>query len=143
MKKTSIALILSALTFSSFSNASTLGVSITEKPRPGVPQARWTDVVVGDQYSQNGNAKFNYNVNNYSVSFTWTTNDGAQGGCQINYDVNRDNSTDFSYQTAKRRYNNTKQILMNLKAGDHLFIQSGFNSNTAPCEVTLKHNIGF
>ncbi|CAH9049919.1 hypothetical protein PSECIP111854_00411 [Pseudoalteromonas sp. CIP111854] len=143
MKKTSIALILSTLAFSAGASASNLGVSITEKPRPGVPQARWTDVVIGDQYSQNQNANFSYNVTNYNVSFSWVTNDGAQGGCQINYDVNRDSSTDFTYQIAKRRYNNTIQILTNLKSGDHLFIQSGFNSNTAPCEVTLKHKIGF
>ncbi|CAM4104466.1 hypothetical protein [Pseudoalteromonas byunsanensis] len=140
MKKTSIAIILSTLAFSSFANAAALDVSITEKPRPGLPQARWTDVYVGEQGT--GNAKFDYTVSNYSVSFNWVTNEGVSGGCNIYYDVNRDSSTDFAYQTAKRRYNNTKQILMNLKAGDHLFIQSAFSSNTAPCEVTLKHKIG-
>ena len=80
MKKTSIAPILSTLAFSSMSNASSLGVNITEKPRPGVPQARWTDVIIGDNYAQHQTAKFNYTVSNYSVSFNWTTNDGATGG---------------------------------------------------------------
>ncbi|KAF7775204.1 hypothetical protein PCIT_a1338 [Pseudoalteromonas citrea] len=125
------------------SNASSLGVNITEKPRPGVPQARWTDVVIGDNYAQHQTAKFSYTVSNYSVTFNWTTNDGATGGCHINYDVNRDSSSDWDYQVAKRRYNNTKEMLLNLKAGDHLFIQSAFASNTTSCEVTLKHNIGF
>jgi hypothetical protein len=142
MKKTTIALILSTMAFSTIAAASDLGVNITEKSRPGVPQARWTDVHITDSYSQNQNAQFNYTISNYSVNFNWTTNDGVKGGCNIYYDVNRDNSTDFSYQVEKRRYDNAKQIFMSLKSGDHLFIQSAFASNSASCEVTLKHNIG-
>ena len=122
--------------------SSSFGVDITEKARPGVPQARWTDVKITDNLFASSVTNFDYQISNYSVSFNWVTNEGAKGGCNIYYDVNKDSSTDFSDQTAKRRYNNTKEILSNLKVGDHLFIQSAFSTNSAPCEVTLKHNIG-
>ncbi|MEJ6474169.1 hypothetical protein [Pseudoalteromonas piscicida] len=141
MKKAILALSMALSAISFGSSAADLGVSITEQPRPGVPQARWTYVDVTDGFSQDQAAKFSYKVSNYSVILKWVTNNGAQGGCNINYDVNRDNSTNFDDQTAKRRYHTTRDILLNLKKGDRLFIQSGFNSNTAPCEVTLEHNI--
>ncbi|MBQ4810784.1 hypothetical protein A7985_10080 [Pseudoalteromonas luteoviolacea] len=138
--KTSV--LFAALTLTSAAQAAALGVSITEQPRPGVPQARWTTVKVDDVYSQNQNAKFNYSVSNYSVNLKWTTNTGATGGCNIYYDVNKDNSTNFNDQVAKRRYDTTKAILTSLKQGDELFIQSAFGRDGDPCEVTLKHSIG-
>ncbi|TQF67544.1 hypothetical protein [Pseudoalteromonas luteoviolacea] len=138
--KTSI--VLAALTVTSAAQAAALGVSINEQPRPGVPQARWTTVTVGDTYTQNQNAKFNYSVSNYTVNLTWTTNTGATGGCNIYYDVNKDSSTKFEDQVAKRRYDTTKAILTNLKQGDELFIQSAFGRDGDPCEVTLRHKIG-
>ncbi|MFC0119382.1 hypothetical protein [Pseudoalteromonas xiamenensis] len=143
MKKSMLLLALSmtAASFGSLAQSS-LGTSITEQPRPGLPQARWTYVDITDSFSQNQVAKFSYNISNYSVNFNWTTNEGATGGCHIYYDVNKDASTNFDDQTAKRRYNNTRDILLNLKQGDRLFIQSAFSTNSAPCEVTLDHKIG-
>ncbi|AZZ98219.1 hypothetical protein [Pseudoalteromonas sp. R3] len=141
MKVLKTSLILAALTLTGAAQAASLGVSIEEQPRPGVPQARWTTVNIGDAYSQNQNAKFNYSVSNYTINFSWTTNDGATGGCNIYYDVNKDSSNNFNDQVAKRRYDTTKAILTNLKQGDELFIQSAFGRDGDPCEVTLRHSI--
>ncbi|KID55678.1 hypothetical protein JF50_19510 [Pseudoalteromonas luteoviolacea] len=143
MKITKVALILAALSATSAVYAdSGLGVNITEKPRPGVPQARWTYIDITDSYGQHNNAKFNYSISNYTINFDWVTNDGAVGGCSIYYDVNKDSSTAWNDQVAKRRYDTTKLILSNLKQGDQLFVQSAFGQNSAPCEVTVSHKIG-
>ncbi|KAF7785909.1 hypothetical protein PRUB_a0313 [Pseudoalteromonas rubra] len=141
MKILKTSLILATLTLTSAAQAASLGVSIEEQPRPGVPQARHTTISVGDAYSQNQNAKFNFSVSNYNINLSWTTNSGATGGCNIYYDVNKDSSTNFNDQVAKRQYDTTKAILTNLKQGDELFIQSAFGRDNDPCEVTLRHNI--
>ncbi|AOT10452.1 hypothetical protein [Pseudoalteromonas luteoviolacea] len=143
MKFTKVALILATLSATSAVYAdSGLGVSITEKPRPGVPQARWTYIDITDSYGQNGIAKFNYSISNYNINFDWITNNGLVGGCNIYYDVNKDSSNAWDDQVARRRYDTTKLILSNLKQGDRLFVQSAFGQNSAPCEVTVSHKIG-
>ncbi|KZN46133.1 hypothetical protein [Pseudoalteromonas luteoviolacea] len=143
MKFTKLMLVIAAFSAASTAYAdSNLGVSVTEKPRPGVPQARWTYIDITDSYGQNRNAKFNYSISNYNINFDWVTNDGLTGGCRIYYDVNKDASTVWDDQVAKRRYDTTKLILSNLKPGDQLFVQSAFGQNSAPCEVTVSHKIG-
>ncbi|MDK2597262.1 MULTISPECIES: hypothetical protein [Pseudoalteromonas] len=143
MKYIKLAIVAAAMSVGASAYAdSSLGVNITEQPRPGVPQARWTYVNITDSYGQNQNAKFNYSISNYTINFDWTTNEGATGGCMIYYDVNKDSSGAWDDQVAKRRYDTTKLILSNLKPGDQLFVQSAFGKNSSPCEVTVKHSIG-
>lgn len=137
MKKTllTIALLTSSTVF-----ANTVSLSITEQARPGVPQIRWTTVDVLDA-TQSSYGKLTYEIHDWRVKVSWTTNQGVQGTCSVTHNENQDNSTDWNEQVNKRRYNVYRELLTNLKPGQKLLITSSFD-NTATCNIAVTGQVG-
>lgn len=130
-----VALSLSVATFTAHA-----GVNITEQARPGVPQVRWTNVEVVDATSAAA-GKLTYEIHDWRVKVSWTTNQGVQGSCSVTHNENKDNSTDWNDQVNKRRFNLYRDILSNLQPGQKLLITSSFD-NTASCAISLTGQIG-
>ncbi len=137
MKKTLAAI---AILASSTAFANNVSLSITEQARPGVPQIRWTTVDVLDA-TQSSLGKLTYEIQDWRVKVSWTTNQGVQGTCSVTHNENQDNSTDWNEQVNKRRFNLYRELLTNLKAGQKLLITSSFD-NTATCNITVSGQVG-
>lgn len=139
MKK-SLFVLLSAVLASTPVFASGVGISITEQARPGVPQVRWTNVeVLHEGASSSG--KLNYEIQDWAVKLSWTTNLGVQGSCSVVHNENQDNATDWNSQVNKRRYYLYRDLVTNLKPGQKLLITSTFD-NTATCSISLTGQEG-
>jgi len=139
MKK-SLFVLLSAILVSTPVLASGVGINITEQARPGVPQVRWTTVEVLDA-STSSSGKLNYDIQDWGVKLSWTTNLGVQGTCSVVHNENQDNATDWTSQVNKRRYYLYRDLITNLKPGQKLLITSTFD-NTATCSITLSGQEG-
>ncbi len=129
-----------AIMASSTAFATNVGLNITEQARPGVPQIRWTTLDVVDA-TQPSYGKLTYEIHDWRVKVSWTTNQGVQGTCSVTHNENQDNSTDWNEQVNKRRYNVYRELLTNLKPGQKLLITSSFD-NTATCNITVTGQIG-
>lgn len=137
MKKVFLAV---TLFVSSAALANSVGLNITEQARPGVPQIRWTTVDVVDS-TQPSYGKLTYEIHDWRVKVSWTTNQGVQGNCSVTHNENQDNSTDWYEQVNKRRYNVYRDLLTNLKPGQKLLITSTFD-NTAACNIAVTGQVG-